>query len=41
MKTVINLIPHLIQFKHMKPLKIHTLKSITPKIMIPVPRILF
>jgi hypothetical protein len=41
MKTVRNLIPHLIYFKHRKPLKIHNLKSITPKIMIPVPRILF
>jgi hypothetical protein len=41
MKTVRNLIPHLIYFKPIKPLKIHNLKSITPKIMIPVPRILF
>jgi hypothetical protein len=28
-------------FKHIKPLEIHILKSITPKIMIHVPRILF
>jgi hypothetical protein len=28
MKTVRNLIPHLIYFKHIKPLKIHNLKSI-------------
>jgi hypothetical protein len=41
MKTVRNLIPHLIYFKHIKPLKILNLKPITPKIMIPVPRILF
>jgi hypothetical protein len=41
MKTVRKVIPHLIYFKHMKPLKIHNLKSITPKIMIFVPRILF
>jgi hypothetical protein len=34
MKTVINLIPHLIYFKHIKPLKIHNLKSITPKIIV-------
>jgi hypothetical protein len=39
MKTVRNLIPHLIHFKYIKSLKIHNLKSITPKIMIPVPRI--
>jgi hypothetical protein len=41
MKTVRNLIPYLVYFKHIKPLKIHNLKSITPKLIILVPVILF
>jgi hypothetical protein len=41
MKPVRKLISHLTLFKHIKPLEIHILKSITPKLMIPVPRILF
>jgi hypothetical protein len=41
MKTVRKIVSHLILFKHIKPLEIHILKSITPKIMIHVLRILF
>jgi hypothetical protein len=41
MKIVRKLISHFIRSKHIKPLEIHILKSITPKIMIPVPKILF
>ena len=41
MKTERNLIPHLIYFKQMKPLKIHSLKSVTTKLINPVPVILF
>jgi hypothetical protein len=41
MKTVRKIISHLILFKHIKPSEIHISKSTTPKIMIPVPRILF
>jgi predicted transcriptional regulator len=41
MKTIIKIISHLILFKYLKHLEIHISKSITPKVMIPVPRISF
>jgi hypothetical protein len=41
MKTVRKIISHLNLFQAHKTFEIHILKSITPKLMIPVPRILF
>jgi hypothetical protein len=41
MKTLVKLISHLIIYQAHKPSEIHILKSITLKLMIHVPRILF